>query len=440
MAAFLFLPSSFLVSLVSNNKRSSRIDLTATNELLCGMAVPVHLPSIANAACTGMAAVITPVFARQMNASDATLGAILALRGFGAMLSDVPSGLLVQRYGIRATMVCALVLSTVSVVVYAASLNALMLACVCTVLGCAASAFGVARHRFLRDAVDSTKRGRLMSLVGGGGRWANVVGPTLAGFLIAAAGCRLAALSQLLFLGVSIACIACSTRIAVVDKKLRGEAAGSPVDHAGSNGCGCEVAFRALRNHFRAIFNVGVFSCSVLTLRTCRKMLLPLAALNMKLGATHAGMFLSVSFVFDAVLFFAGGFIMDRWGRRFAAVPTSVALGLAFFVLSFATSTPLLYFSAVCFGVSNSLGSGLMLTIVADAVQGPDAPVVMSLLRLAQDAGQMAGPVFVGILLSATSFSVTCYALTVLGVSGRLLGRSFSCGTSKRRGCWRSGS
>ena len=387
-------------------------------EILVDIAVPVHIPNLMVACIAGMLAVITPVFAReQLHASDSVLGIIIGLNGLGAALFDIPAGVIVQRQGVQRTMVFGLLCIALGIALYAGSLNPAMLGFASAVSGVGASMFAISRHRFLREVVDSTKRGRMMSLVGGGMRWANAVGPAVAGWSLVQFGCRLTSLSLLALAAVSIACTAISNRVKSIDDKLRAESTTSTaVEHSVA-----AVISVAMRNK-RVLYRVGGFSVLLLMLRSCRMMLLPLAALNMKLGATHAGMFLSVSFVFDAILFFAGGFIMDRWGRRFAAVPTSVALGLAFFVLSFATSTPLLYFSAVCFGVSNSLGSGLMLTIVADAVQGPDAPVMMSLLRLMLDIGQLVGPSFGGALLAWTNFHTTCIILLVVGIISAVWG------------------
>jgi MFS family permease len=118
----------------------------------------------------------------------------------------------------------------------------------------------------------------------------------------------------------------------------------------------------------------------------------------------------------DAVLFFVGGVVSDRFGRRFAAIPTSLNMGVSFIALAFCTSTISLFAVATLFGVADALGAGLLLSLMGDHVPKKASGRFVGLLRFMLDSGQCIGPLIVAGLTTFLPFHVTCWSVGALGL------------------------
>jgi MFS family permease len=128
------------------------------------------------------------------------------------------------------------------------------------------------------------------------------------------------------------------------------------------------------------------------------------------------GTILGVSFFVDAVLFFVGGVVSDRYGRRFAAIPTSFNMGVAFLVLSFSSSIMSIFFSAVFFGVADALGAGLLNTLCGDCIPKKASGRFVGLFRVMLDSGQFIGPLLVAGLSAMFSFRLACIGIGLIGI------------------------
>ena len=81
-----------------------------------------------------------------------------------------------------------------------------------------------------------------------------------------------------------------------------------------------------------------------------------------------AGYVTAASFAFDAAAFPAAGYVMDRYGRRAAGVPSLGLMAFGLCLLGMASSTGPLIFASAVLGVGNGLSSGLVMTIGQDGV------------------------------------------------------------------------
>ncbi|CUG85540.1 MFS transporter, putative [Bodo saltans] len=171
-----------------------------------------------------------------------------------------------------------------------------------------------------------------------------------------------------------------------------------------------------VHRHGGLIFRVGTYAMNIIQLRTCRKLLLPLAAMSAGLRPSVVGLMLSLSFAVDATLFFLGGMIMDKFGRKYSAIPTSVNLGFAFFLLGQAQGMWSLAAASIAFGLADSLGAGLLLTLNADYAPKDAGPEFIGVFRTVQDSGQLFGPLLASWLMLATSFQTTCFVFGTLGL------------------------
>jgi MFS family permease len=388
--------------------------------LVVDLAVSVHIPNLLQGMTTGIRSTLIPVFVRMLGASDAVVGLVTAAAGFARIIVALPAGVATQRVGVLAVMTIGMAVNIAGGIIGAVSFSWEMLAFASAVWGVAIGLFYVSRHVFLANVVGRQRRGRLMSLVGGGERWASVFGPVLGGLIIDLFGPRAAAaaivpLSMLCVMAVHVSGtvrrvndrVLLAQHVADVTSKVQTN------DEAARDESGVVAV---LMTNWSSIARIGLYAMNVIVLRTCRRMMLPLAAMNLGLSPTYVGLVLATSFAVDATLFFLGGMIMDRFGRRYAAVPTTVNLGLGFLLLASVETVWGVFMSAIFFGFADSLGAGLLLTLTADHVPSSGGPTYIGILRTVQDAGQLLGPVIAGAIIGFTSFPAACIALGVIGV------------------------
>jgi MFS family permease len=97
----------------------------------------VYLPNLLFAIGQGAAIPVIALLALELGASPAMAGAIVALRGIGTLLFDVPSGILVARFGDRRAMTMATVVLGVIALVIGLRPSLPVYAGLILIMGCA---------------------------------------------------------------------------------------------------------------------------------------------------------------------------------------------------------------------------------------------------------------------------------------------------------------
>ena len=119
----------------------------------------------------------------------------------------------------------------------------------------------------------------------------------------------------------------------------------------------------------------------------------------------------------DMLFFYPTGIIMDRFGRKWAVVPSALimSLGLALIPL---TGSPLgLAAAAVLNGLGNGLGSGVMITMGADLAPREGRGEFLGLWSLIGDAGSSSGPVLVGAVTDLLALSPATWVIATSGLA-----------------------
>jgi len=148
--------------------------------------------------------------------------------------------------------------------------------------------------------------------------------------------------------------------------------------------------------------------------RAGRVIIIPLYASDvLGLDIDIIGFIVSISAVLDLSLFYPAGFIMDRFGRKFASVPCFALQGLGMMLVPLAGSATGLILAASIMGVGNGLGSGVMLTLGADLAPPQERGEFLGVWRLIGDIGSSGGPIVVGAV--ADIFVLPAAALVMAG-------------------------
>lgn len=373
---------------------------------LRSLGASVYLPSFMLGLGQGAVIPMVALAAIELGASVPVAGAIVALRGIGTMVFDLPAGALVGRVGERKAMVAATVVLTVSLLGSAHSPGPLPFAAFTFLMGCSWSVWLLARQSYVTEVMPPGLRGRALSTVGG----VNRVG-TFAGPFCAAAAIYFVGIDGAFYVHVVTAVIGCAVLVAVPDPYRLHEV------HQ-------HVRIRlatVVRDNRHTFLTVGAGTMSIGVLRASRQVVLPLWANHIGLGPAAVGIIFGLSSAMDMTLFYPAGFVSDRWGRRFVAIPCLAIMALGHLALPLTDTFLTLSVVGLILGFGNGLGSGIVMTLGADFSPALGRASFLGAFRLIGDAGTAIGPVLVASATAATSLAGAAVVVGGLGLLGAML-------------------
>lgn len=376
---------------------------------LRSIALPAYLPTTISA--TGLGAVL-PVLALSARERGAGLGLaafVVALVGVGQLAGDLPAGAFAARVGEKRALLvaCALEASAMLGCWLAPSLAALLVAVLG--LGVSGALWGLARQAYLTEAVVLPMRARALATLGGTHRIGLFLGPFLGAAVVVAWGIDAAYL-----VGVAASSLALLPLLALPD--LPGVAArggGEPAAEAA-----VVPVLSVLRAHRRVFATLGVGVVFVCAARAARTAVVPLWGEAIGLDAARTSLVFGIAGAVDMLLFYPGGYVMDRWGRVHVAVPSMIVLGGGLLLLPLAGSFAGLLVVAMVLGLGNGIGSGIVMTLGSDASPQLGRAQFIGGWRVMADVGTSLGPVVVGVLAAVLSLGAASVAMGVLTLLG----------------------
>jgi MFS family permease len=392
------------------------------------VAVAALLPTVLFSTGEGAIIPVIPVVAGNVGATLAIAGLVSAMLILGELLGDIPSGVVIQHIGERTAMICASGLSVLGLVTALLAPNPWVLGLGILVVGIATAVFALARHAFMTTFVPIEFRARALSTLGGTFRLGYLIGPfigagviTLTGsaasaFVIHIVGCALAAIVLIVFAD---------------PVKTFGVRARRGIETAGEREVGEEARglFRTIRESRKVLLTLGIGSGMVAALRASRQVLLPLWAISIGLHETQTSLIIGVAGLVDFSLFFLGGWIMDRFGRLWTAVPSMIGLGVGHLALAFTAFLPgsVGWFIGIAMflSVANGIGAGILMTLGADLADPRHPAPFLGAWRFTNDAGGASAPLLVAGLTALVSLPFAAGALGVLGLAGAVVLRVF---------------
>ena len=168
------------------------------------------------------------------------------------------------------------------------------------------------------------------------------------------------------------------------------------------------------REHLYTFATAGTAAVLFMLLRSARTVLVPLIGSAISLDTQTIGIIVSISAAIDVALFYPAGLLMDQYGRRFTAVPSSILFTIALSLLSLSHSFWTLLAVSIFLGFANGLSTGIVMTLGTDLAPPHQRSAFLGLWRLLTDLGTSAGPVVVGAVAVVAPLGVA--ALTVGGV------------------------
>ncbi|MDQ3540190.1 MAG: MFS transporter [Chloroflexota bacterium] len=371
------------------------------------LVLAVYLPTALLAMAQGLLLATLPFYATDLGVSLTVVSVIVSAAAIGTLVSDVPAGAVLHRIGLRRSMLIGSALVAIGTMSLALPLSPEPVVGLRLLSGVGSALWGLSRHSFIAQTVDVANRGRSIAVFGGINRIGMFGGPALGGVIATVASTSVAFLVAgglgLLAFGAAIAFIP-SDRAETMERR-------------GSGRKRWDLVAKTLRTNSSDLTAAAVAQLFAQMIRQGRQLLIPLVgATELSLNPAEVGTIMTVSAIVDMSMFFPAGIVMDRFGRKFASVPSFGIMAIGIGMVPFAGSFIGLMIAGMVIGLGNGLGSGSMMTLGADLAPVGATGEFLGVWRLIGDVGHVAGPLAVGLIANQLGLRGSAFALMAAGL------------------------
>ena len=363
----------------------------------------VFLPAMVYEIGNGAIAPIIVLTASGLGASPGRAAFMLAVLGIGRALGDIPASWLADRVGDRRSMIVAAALAVTALFGCFIARSLLVLGAGLLVIGMSNAIFYLARQSYLIEVVPIRLRARAMSTLGGSHRIGLFIGPFIGAGAIALTDIRGAYVVAMI-----AAASAGLILVLVPDVAIP---SGQPAAIRGGI-----TSFEMLTAYRRLFATLGLAIIGVAAVRAARQTVLPLWAEHIGLSPAQTSLIFGIASSVDMALFYPAGKVMDQYGRLAIALPATLILGGAMMVLPLSGEAVSLTIVAMTMSLGNGIGSGIMMTLGADAAPIDGRVRFLGVWRLLSDTGNAAGPVVVSVVATAWALAAGIVAIGSVGL------------------------
>ena len=290
------------------------------------LVLPVYAPTLILAIGRGMLIPILPLFADSFEVSYGLVGLVLASQSIGTLIGDVPAGMMESRIGQRRSLLLGIATVMISVLAMSWARSAPELIAYGLLSGLGLALFNISRFAYITNTTPVHRRGRAIAIFGGIFRIGTFGGPVVGGAIGLWLGLRAPFVLYALLALAAFALVALFARdTGQVSVTVRGGVRG----HSSH-------LWAVVKEHHHNLTTAGSGRFMAQMIRSGRQIVVPLFGSEvLGLDVQQIGLIISLSAAIDMSLFYPAGIIMDRYGRKFAYVPSFAlqALGMAFIPL-----------------------------------------------------------------------------------------------------------
>jgi len=361
------------------------ISVMQSQSTLRSLIPTLYLPALAVSIGNGLLVPILPLYAAGFEINYALIGLILAGEALGTLIADVPTGMIQKRFGNKQVMLMGLLISAISTLALFFVQSIWIVFLLRLISGFGKAMYSVSMYIYIANHVELFQRGKAIAFFGGTHRLGGFLGPAIGGFIAAAFGIR-----------APFIIFAVSGFVAFIFVALYTQNAKEPKHKNDSPQHSLNV-MQVLKSHYRILTSAGTAQLFGQMIRAGRVVIIPLfAADSLGLSIDQIGFIVSLSVAVDFSLFFVSGWLMDKYGRKFAIVPCFGIQALGMAIVPLTASFGGLLFAAILIGFGNGLGSGTMMTLGADLSPDDSRGEFLGVWRLIGDLGATSGPLVVG--------------------------------------------
>ena len=382
-----------------SNQRSQRVELLLT----------VYIPAALLAFGQGVLITTLPLYVSSLDVSYSTVSIVVGAAALGTLVTDVPAGALVGRLGLRPTMLVGTSMVGAGTLLLAFVEDIPLMVAARIAAGIGTALWGLSRHAFVASAVPVAMRGRAISVFGGVNRIGTFAGPAAGGALVGFASYKASFVAAALMAAVVVCLILIFVRPM------------PPTVQTTSGRGRWKVVGEVLKQNRRDLGAAAVAPTVAQMIRAGRLFIIPIYGADVAgLEPAEIGLVMTVSSLLDVSMFVPAGMLMDRFGRKTAAVPSFAIMTLGVAMIPLASDFTGLMAAGAVIGFGNGLGSGTMMTLGADLAPEKATGEFLGVWRLIGDAGAFVGPVAVGLLASATGLKGSAVLLAGFGAAATL--------------------
>ena len=376
---------------------------------LASLILPLYLPTLCIRFGYGMIVPVLPLFARSLAAGLGLTGVIVSMRGAGSLLFDLPAGAIISRAGRLPVLVFAALSASLAAVLTGFVGRLAPLALLTLAMGAVHVLWVLSVQTHIRQNLPSDRRGRAMSLVGGTARAGWVLGPIAGGYIGKIYGLHSVYFGQAVICFVAVIFLLIgSSHYRRCIREQKGESFRAP-----------GVPFlRTVRGRWRPVLLAGLVVIALQMLRIGRQTIIPLWGERLALDVAAIGLIFGLSRAIELLLVYPAGILMDRLGRKWAAVPCLLIQSVGVALIPLTGGFPGLLLVSLLAGIGNGLGSGIVLTLGADLSPRASTGEFLGVWRLMGDFGAMSGPLLIGAVAQGLGLQIAPLLIAGFGLAG----------------------
>ena len=369
--------------------------------------IPVYLPSAFTAIANQAMLLLLPLYALEVSGSAAFAALVMAMRGIGVLLFDVPAGLLIGRFGDKSVLLGGLLTLAASMFGLSLATEQWLIALLSIPLGAAHAAWFLGWLTYITHSCPPEMRGQATAVNAGVQRLGALAGPLVGGIIAESLGYPAA------YLGAAAFCGAAFLISLLFTADVR--------PHAPARSGHLKTIGGIFADNRRVFATAGSVAFVFQLVRATRQLLVPLFGVTVGLEPAAIGLIYAIAALVDVSLSYPVGIAMDRWGRKWTGVPSIAAFVIGLAMLPFAQGFWTLLAAALMLGVGNGLSTGLIMIIGLDLSPLGQRGQFLGVWRLIGDVGWASGPLLAGLLLEAFSLAAASLFAGGLGVLGGLM-------------------
>lgn len=361
---------------------------------------PIYLPALLLSTGAGIISPTLSIYIKSFELTYTITTIVIAI----SVIGNIPAGILVERIGRRQSMLLGLLMIGISTLSMGIAQNLFHLIGAQLIGGIGNALWMLSRHAYMADVIPLSKRGRSIALFGGVNRIGTFLGKFIAIFL----GSNLR-IPFYMFAAIAVlTLLICYFSIPETKHEIKTKSEKQ------------QPYLRQLLNvsiqNFRLLATAGVGQVCVQTLRRGCHIIIPLYATDIVgLNETGVRQIEVIASAVDMSMFPLAGYLMDRYGRRFATIPGICIFATGMVLMPFTSSFLWLLLAAVMMRFGNGIASGTMMTLGADLAPREGTGEFLGLWRLTGDFGGSAGPVVVGNIADVFGLGYSGFALGGIG-------------------------
>lgn len=382
--------------------------------------VAVFVPALLYSSGTGAIVPLIPLVADHLGSSLAVAGFVGALYSVGMLAATLPAASLVQALGERWAMAAAAGFAAIGSIVSVLATQTWMLAIGVAMIGGSTAVFGIARSAYMTTNVPLTIRARAMSSLSGTFRLGEFLGPFIAAgaitvlggtqlaFWVHVTGCSLVILLLLFVKDPE------GSAPPAISRRARAAALAEGPDAVPA--APREGVFTIMRKRRSVLIRLGIGSMLLIGMRSGRFILIPLLAVSLGMTSAETALLVGMGGAIEFAVFYAGGQVMDRFGRIWVAVPTMIGVGIGFLGIAatheFDSAVGWLIALVAVVALFNGMASGVSMTMGSDLADRRNPAPFLAVWRFTNDIGAAAMP----LLVAATAAVSVVLASASMGV------------------------